>query len=500
VKASLPLSLLLPLAISQGAVAQTSPRPGTSGSRPAEPIYSLQAEYRWLTLGLTNVPLDEQGTRLGQKLWNEQRLRLLGGISLPQSKLRFELGADLFHGILSGDVTSVGAGHLLYPRHHLDAFRRYELRRALLAWQSSVGELRVGHQTNDWGLGILANSGERELEFGEQRLGDLVERILFATRPAKNLHTALAFDVVYRDTNANLLDGDVGLNAVGSIFYRSARSFFGFFGTFRHNRDRDGDRVNVGALDLAGSYQKTYGKNLVVSLGFEALLLVGTTSRLRPDTHAEGVDVLAAGGVMRASFEHRPSRFGFTLEVGLASGDNDRGDTTQRALSFHPDYRVGLVLFPEVLAGMTARSADRLGDRSRVGTPLSGTENVPTQGSVTNAVYVWPRIHFRPLENLVLRLGLLYARAVADLVDPFLSFRAGGVNHNFFDASANRRDLGFEMQAGVGYTQTLIGQLVLHLGLEWGHLFPGSAFTDAAGSRMVDVDHFTGRVILSFKY
>ena len=137
---------------------------------------------------------------------------------------------------------------------------------------------------------------------------------------------------------------------------------------------------------------------------------------------------------------------------------------------------------------------------SRARASCSGTENVPTQGSVTNAVYVWPRIHFRPLENLVLRLGLLYARAVADLVDPFLSFRAGGVNHNFFDASANRRDLGFEMQAGVGYTQTLIGQLVLHLGLEWGHLFPGSAFTDAAGSRRVDVDHFTGRVILSFKY
>jgi hypothetical protein len=493
VKAPPLLSLLLILAAPHSVTAQTAPKP-------AEPTYALQAEYRWLTLGLTNLPLDEQGTRLGQKLWNEQRLRVIGGITLPGPQLRFELGADLFHGLVSGDTTGAGAGYLLYPRNHLDAFRRYEPRRALLAWRTSAGELRLGHQTNDWGLGILANSGERELEFGEQRLGDLVERILFASNPAKNLYTAFAFDVVYRDTNANLIDGDVGLNAVGSIFYRTARSFFGFFGTFRHNRDRDGDRVNVGALDLAGDFQKTYGKNLLLRLGFEGLLLVGTTSRLRPDAQPEGVDVLAGGAVVRASFEHQPSRFGFTVEVGLASGDNDRGDTTQRALSFHPDYRVGLVLFPEVLAAMTARSADRLGDRSRVGTPLSGTENVPTNGSVTNAIYVWPRIYFRPLENLVLRLGLLYARAVADLADPFLSFRAGGVNRNFFDASADRRDLGFEMQAGVGYTQPLVGKLALHLGLEWGHFFPGAAFTDTAGARMVDVDRFTGRVILSWKY
>ena len=39
----------------------------------------------------------------------------------------------------------------------------------------------------------------------------------------------------------------------------------------------------------------------------------------------------------------------------------------------------------------------------------------------------------------------------------------------------------------------------MHLGLEWGHLFPGAAFTDAAGNKMADVDRFIGRVALEWR-
>lgn len=471
-------------------------------AKPTEPVYKLSAEYRLLGLGLTDLPVDETGTLYGQKRWVEERLRVLGEIGLPARDLRFELGVDLFSGQLAGDITSVGAatGHLLWPRHHLDAFRRFEPRRAMVAWRTPVGELRVGHMTSNWGLGILANSGEHLLEFDDQRLGDLVERVAFATMPLENLFTALAFDVVYRDPNASLIDGDLGFNVIGSVFYRTSRSFLGFYGVYRHQRDRDGDTIDVGVFDVAGSITRKLGRTgLVGTIGFEGVLFAGSTSRLRLDLQPEGVDVLAAGGAVRASVEHEPTRLGFTFEVGLASGDNDRGDATARAFTFHPDYRVGLVLFPEVLGAFSARAADRLGDRARVGTPPSGAENLPTNSGVQNAVYVWPRVFFRPLSDLILRAGLLYARAVADVIDPFLTFRAGGVNRNFFDGPADRRDLGLEVQLGVRYSRTLIDTLRIHLGFEWGHLFPGDAFSSPSGVRMGDVDRFIGRLMLEWQ-
>jgi hypothetical protein len=457
----------------------------------------LRAEYRFLTLGLTNLPLDETGTRLGQKLWTEQRLRILGEIDLPKKSLHVELGLDAFDGLLAGDTSKVGDDRLLYPRDHLDSFRRYEPRRAFVAWRTPVGELRVGHQTSNWGLGILANSGERDLEFDDPRLGDLVERIAFATMPVKNLFTAVAFDLVYRDANASLVDGDVGMNAIASVFYRTPESFFGFYGVFRHQVDRDDERVNVGVVDLAGDIRRK-AASFEWDLGFEGFLQFGTTNRLRPDAQPQGIDVLQGGAVVRGTVANQT--FGFTLEVGVASGDNDRSDGTARAATFHPDYRVGMVLFPEVLAALTARASDRVSDPSRVGTPAAGTENLPTNGGVQNAIYLWPRIFYRPIPRLTLRVGLLYARALADVVDPFTSFRAGGVNRNFFDAPAAGHELGFEVQAGIRYTQPIVGKLAVHLGLEWGHLFPGDAFNDALGGRMVDVDRVIGRVILEWRH
>lgn len=501
--------------------------PGSEASAPAvaelpapkeeprgkKPESYFAAEYRFLTQGLTNLPVDELGTRLGQKLWAEQRLKVMGQYAIPEHYLRVELGAYLANGLLVGDVTSVGGDRLLFPLQHLDAFRRYEPRRAMLAWTTPIGELRIGHQTNSWGYGILANSGEQELDFDDARLGDLVERLAFITKPfakggsdfGRNFYTALAFDVVYRDTNANLIDGDTAINAVLSAFYANQTSFLGFFGTFRHQQDRNDDRINVGAFDVHGRTTfQVPDSDWSWSMGAEAVAIVGTTSRLRPDARPEGVDVLSGGGVARLSFDYKPwkpglSRFGFVVEAGFASGDNDSNDSATRLHTFHSDYRVGMVLFPEVLAGLSARNADRAGDPARVGTAPSGTRSLPSNGSVQNAAYAWPRIYFRPLPNLTLRAGALYARSVADVTSPYLTFRAGGVNRNWFDGRADQHDLGWEVQLGARYTVEPAKNLFVHLGLEWGHLFPGAAFSDAAGNKMADVDRFIGRVALEWR-
>lgn len=477
------------------------PSPGVK----CHPSWQLRAEYRFLGLGLSSMPVDELGTRFGQKAWTEQRLALYGRYVHEDLKLKFELGGYFFNGQLSGDITNVGAvgGRLLFPRNHLDAFRRYEPRRAVLEWQSPIGLLRVGHTTNSWGYGILANTGENELDFDDQRLGDLVERIAFATKPFgahSNLVTAVAFDVVYRDSNSSLVDGDVGLNAIGSVFWQQRNAFLGFFGTYRHQRDRDGDRINVAALDLHGRLEHSFPTAPVrIHAGFEAVTLLGQTNRVRPDARPEGVDIVSVGGLLRLGVEHRDRKFGFMLDSGFASGDNDTNDGTLRQHTLHPDFRVGMVLFPEVMGALSARNADRAADPARVGQAPAGTDNLPTNGAVQNAVYVWPRVYFRPIPNLTFRLGLLYARTVADFSAPFLTFRAGGVSRTPFDAAGTSHDLGLEIQAGVRYTHELPKGFAVHAGLEWGHLFPGAAFNDAAGRGMVDIDRVIGRVVLEWR-
>jgi hypothetical protein len=473
------------------------------------PSVRFDAEYRLLTLGLTNLPVDELGTRFGQKLWLEQRLKLMGRFQTEDQLFKAEIGGYLFNGQLAGDITTVGAtgGRLLFPRNHLDAFRRFEPRRAMLEFLTPAGLFRVGHQTNNWGYGILANSGENTLDFDDQRLGDLVERVAFATKPwrsssgaARNIVTALAFDLVYRDSNSSLIDGDVGLNAIGSIFYQQQDSFLGFFGVFRHQRDRDGDRINAAALDVhwrIDHHPKAFP--IRMHFGVEGVALLGQTSRVRPDARPEGVDLVSMGGLARFGIEDRSQRFGFAVDSGFASGDNDSNDSTLRQHTLHPDFRVGMVLFPEVLGALSARNADRAADPARVGQAPAGTENLPTNGGVQNAFYVWPRVFVRPWPWLTLRVGLLYARTLADFQSPFLTFRAGGVARNPYDGPGDKRDLGYEVQAGVRFSKQMPMGFTVHAGVEWGHLFPGAAFENAAGQRIADVDRVIGRVVLEWR-
>jgi hypothetical protein len=476
---------------------------------------SFHAEYRALTQGLSTLPLDDVGTKLGQSVWAEQRLRLGTNIVVAAPKLRFEIETDVLTGPFAGDTTTIGAGRLLLPRDANNGPRRVVPRKAMMAWRTSVGELRLGHTTSNWGLGLLANDGARDLDFDVARLGDVVERVAFATRPfakragsfARNIYIAVAGDFVYRDTNASVVDGDLAGNGVISLFYKDAENFLGLYSAYRRQKDRDDDDTRVAAIDIAGDFKRTLaGGDFGVGVGFEAFALLGSTNRLRPDASPNGVTVQAGAAVLRATLEGRataekPAWWGTSLEAGFVSGDNDRTDGIMRAGSLHPDYRVGMVLFPEVMAAMTARASDRLADPSLTATPPKGYEHLPSQGSVQNAFYVWPRVTIRPLPRLSLRAGVLFARAVADVIDPFLTNRAGGENRNHLDrASAGSTDLGIEVNAGVRYTQPLATGLAIHVGVDWGHLFPGNAFLDAAGKRLPDVDRIQANLLVDWRF
>ncbi|MFH1131962.1 MAG: hypothetical protein V1754_11545 [Pseudomonadota bacterium] len=447
---------------------------------------------------MSSFPLDETGNELGKNGWFEQRIRVAANVKWENFTVR--VSADVLSGILGGDTSDVGARFVRNSQNKINTHNWFMPRRAMLAWRTDYGELRLGHQISNWGFGILANNGEHKLEFGDQYLGDLVERIAFATSPIDNFFVAVGGDLVFRDSNAELSEGDVGLNGFGSLFFRDKDSFAGAYVAHRYQWDRDGERLNVTAIDFHCLRNGTLFEKLDWEAGFEGLILFGNTNRIRPEPGLGNADVLSGGAVLKGRLFHKRSRVSLSFETGYASGDNDRNDATVRNATFHPDYRVGLILFDQLLGGLTANAADRLADSGHQAQAPHGTQHVPSNEGVTNALYFWPQLAYSPLDKLKLRVGLLWARSVADVVDPYFSnTNAGGMNRNFFNGPANEHHLGTEVQISVRYHFDLLKCLKLYVGVEGARLFPGAAFSDANGREMPTIDRIIGRVVLDWR-
>ncbi len=476
------------------------PAGADSGSPPVEPLNSMAGtlSYRLLAGGMDDMTLDETGALTGRTFWLEQRLRL--GAEIKRGSLKASFQGDLFSGQLAGDTTQVGARYLDHPRDELDVVRGFMLRQAMISWRTICGELRIGQQVSDWGLGLLANGGERELPFGNPRLGDLVERLAFFTRPVPHLYVGLGGDLVFRDSNAQLLEGDLGVNAFAAVFFNLRRHFVGLYGAFRTQWDRDDERLEVGILDIHARSGAKLPWGLSWEAAVEGLLEVGRTSRIRAEPDLEGTDILAGGVVARAALAHKTSRLKLTVELGYASGDNDLNDDTMRQLQFHPEHRVGLILFNEYSGALTARAADRLADAKHQGQAPHGVRHVPSGGRVGNAIYLWPHLALGPFWGATLRAGVLWARAAADVVDPYTTNNlSGGFNSNYFGAASGSRELGVEVQAGAEYRLELMEDLELGAALQWAHLFPGAAFNGAQGQGQPDLDRVVGRLTLKLE-
>src|SRR5262249_3229080 len=157
----------------------------------------------------------------------------------------------------------------------------------------------------------------------------------------------------------------------------------------------------------------------------EGAMIIGDTDRPYLDETRNGAAIRAWGGVLRLRYDDPTLRLTVKSEIGYASGDNDPHDNVVRTFSFDPDYKVGLILFDQVLARLSARAADRITSPGLAAVPPSGARFIPTQGSVTNAVYANPVARLRPLPGVDLRLGYLLAWSAGDLVDPYTSAKVG---------------------------------------------------------------------------
>ena len=412
-----------------------------------------------------------------------------------------------------------------------------------------MGRLQVGRMASSWGLGLLASDGSAENDFGDAYYGDIVDRVLFATRPWSVLRTlfdgetpaedplvlAIAFDWnVVRDrlskraedkvdlTRASTPESEIVLRAEaendevqqGIVGLRLDTETFegGLYAVRREMEHLDALVAPANRPDeefLRAWVLDVYGK-LVLHPGFldggelfleaEAAYIQGetnlTVSRVLqtptdpfPESDVEQLGWIARGGV-------RLDRVDVVLEAGFASGDGDPFDDEVRNFRFHPDLNVGMILFEDLLAETSAASARNAVQVFDEGGPVKtqGASLLPTHGAVTNAVYVHPRVRIRPWDALEAVVGVVWARTDADFVDPSTDFVLGGASGVFnpYGAPASNRELGWEIDVGLAYGFDLdLGSL--DLGLQYGHLFPGDVFEDVDGNRMADVDKVQGR-------
>jgi hypothetical protein len=470
--------------------------------------FQIHGEYQLRASLLTDLPLrpfrgNPETARLGQtfrlehwhritpRLYFSEEIQLVGQIDLPR-------------GFIAGQETRhvEAAERDLKERQPLEVDPRW----LYLDWLTPVGLLRVGQQPSHWGMGIIANDGDHPSLFGDYRGGAIVERILFATKPAGKdspFTVAIAGDLVFRDANADLRDDQVAFQGVLAAFYADRQeNMIGVYGVYRHQRQEDAalpgrdfdETLRAWAFDSSGRFNaKIPGTRGFVFGEYEVAYLLGDTDIVRTtaQTAANEREKIRAFGaatrlgavVTEGEGAQRWGKFVAQVEWGWASGDADPNDGVTRRFRFDPNHNVGLILFDEVLHWKTARAATIARDPELTQRPNPGVDLLPSNGSIFGATYLYPTVVFRPMRQLDLKAGAVIAQTTADFVDP-VQVGTSGRFVNYDGGSPKSHDLGIELDAGVEYRLGLDYDISLAFGAEGGVFFPGNGFADAQGNRM----------------
>jgi hypothetical protein len=485
------------------------------------------AEYRVNMLSVT--PLDLSATSEKNLQIIEQRLRLDGSVDYDD-KVHIVASADLLDGVLWGDNGTLGSNPeptsgaavttdnpnlstacvTLTPgapptvpssyRYGLCPADPIFIRRAYGDVMTPIGLLRIGRQAMTDGASIAVNDGDgRKNRFGIANHGNNADRILFATKPLeatrlpadrdltldKGLFVILAYDRLVTEDPMQYVD-DLH-NVIAAVRYRQP--------TLGYARDFEAQAFY--AYRFSSEYTtevSAFGGRLATrlgdfTLGAETTVVLGSTSEVSqalsfitddPVT-AQTVRAVGARGVARWD----KKLISLYMETDYASGNgNPSSSAPLTQFRFAEDTNVGLLMFKEVLAYQSARSAaagvallQQLGAKDY---PVDATS---TNGSFTNAFALFPQVDVHPAKDLLLRGGVLVAWAPAPVVDPIASLEHNSAAPHFYNGVVNfvggapNRFYGAELDARIQY------RLFEHFAadLEGAILFPGDALQDANG-------------------
>lgn len=484
------------------------------------------AEYRAQFTYVNPISLNTENAR--QVSWLEHRLRLDAGADWRDT-VRIVFSADVLEGVLWGDNGTFGSDPssiagtnanaknpnvtrpcvTLRGDNPLDA-QSYgygickgndlTVRKAYAEVVLPIGLLRVGRQPVNIGAGVQANDGEgRPNRFGISRTGNIVDRILFATKPLeafkskhaqdtspnRGLILAFAYDRIVNDDpqipGAAVQQWDTALrfaaprHPLGGDLLVSAYHAYRWDGQYS---------TKINSVGLR-AYSR-FGKH--TSAGFDVAANIGTTREIatayKVITNDPVVDQpvkqIGARAVIR--YDHR--YWGAYLEADYASGDDDpTARTPLSAFNFAEDSNVGLLLFKHVLAFQSARaSAAGVEVLRRLSAPANPAEAVNTRGAFTNAFALFPQFDFKPAKGLLFRGGVLMAWAPTRVIDPIASLQrrdGGSIQDDLVNFAGGKpaRYYGTELDGRISW------RYLEHFlfDLEGAVLFPGDALRNRDG-------------------
>jgi hypothetical protein len=481
----------------------------------------VDGSYRFRVNLNSNYLLDPT-TPLGQTTWIEHRLRLTPKI-VEEGQIEIQASFDILSGLLAGDLAP-GFQHLGYTeRSERNGTRAqgFDFRHLFAKLRLPVGVFEIGQMSSDWGMGVLTQGGNQEEgpDFGDIRFGDIVDRALFAFRPltflgprsrlARTVALAVAGDIIYRDRYASLVTttgsngfawGDTAWRILSALVWDpSADSRAGLYVARRiQDYAAAGGDLHTWTIDFhARTLFPLESVGGIVSLEAEGLTLWGETSHGANLNSFSSAKVSQQGAAGRALYSR--GRIEAEVEGGYASGDANPFDGNATAFQFNRDYKVGMVLFDEVMLFQSQNAAQRIADPRLAGRPPIGVDLLPTEGAVTNAIYVKPTLRYNPpIFGSRFRLvgSALFAWAAQLPTDPYQSM-VTSAPRNVFGATPGK-DYGVELDASIAYRLRLADPFGLEIGAQGGHLFPGSAFLRPNGTTMAGATAAKLRATLTF--
>ena len=373
-----------------------------------------------------------------------QRLRLEPAI-VAEERVRIKSQIDILDDVIWGNNARTGyldessGGGNTATGILGDERDTLRVKRVWAEIDSPYGLFRLGRQPFDFGLQAFLNAGDSQtFSFGDSHYGETRDRVAYFSPPLFFLGKAevmLAYDKLLEnpDDRSRQADGFLGwladshsdLDEWMASFIRRGLKWEAGLALSRQVQFES--KTLVWLFDFYGRF-----RHKSVYLAGEGRLTTGKTG-----VDDEKQDVNQTGGLLRAGADLLTGvgEFDFGLEGGYASGDGSGRGSKQTG--FAPDYRVGLLLYSEVMDYLTRKAgAARL-----------------TRGGIANSAYVHPFFKYVYAPRVSVLAGVLWA--YPDKVDRIIA------GHDSW--------LGLELDAGVEIKLTRRSSA----GLELGYLFVG---------------------------
>ncbi len=514
--------------------------------------FDLRAEYRLRNIYIN--PLELNGLDATEVSYGIQRFRT--GLDFDIDDLvRIRAQIDFLDGVLVGDNGLVW-GEDPYPNEGVSSAARWpneagiavvrkegedpydpdsytyglkkldpiKIRRVWGEVSLGVGMLRAGRMPAFEGRGILGNDGDNdENRFGPAGRGNSVDRILFGTKPIevarvliegdpkaadprqdRGLFLAFAYDRMVDDAIQIPIDDADQFGA--SVYYLLPD--FEILGISCR------DLKLAASLGYRWSYQmqtSVYAAPLELKVTIEdfqleaqAAILVGRTREVSDALSLMGgmtpqvQDIRAFGMFAIADYHLGPITL--TLEFDYASGDADpRPDSTLTDFYFAEDTKVGLLLFPQVLAYETARSAAAATEILKgLGSNALPSTRVATGGAFFNGIALFPQATWHITDDVFVRAGVLMAWTAAPLTDPHVSLMnedGDYINDDVVNFNGGPPGDYYGTEFDLRFSARLWGYF--YFDLEGAVLLPGDALADEHGEA---VPSTMAEARLTFRY